>query len=218
MYVAVYPPTPSQALAGALVGAGFQPLPIETVGDLAGRASKADSLVVEVGDDLGMMLATARKARTEHGVPVLLVADRTLTEDLADHDDFDDFLLTPVDRMELATRLRRLSTAEPADVDDEDDPDVLRYQDLELNTATYQATLGGRPQDLTYMEYELLRFLVEHPGRVWSREQILSKVWGYDYFGGSRTVDVHIRRLRAKLGEERRSWITTVRSVGYRFG
>jgi DNA-binding response OmpR family regulator len=218
MYVAVYPPTPSQALAGALVGAGFQPLPIETVGDLAGRASKADTLVVEVGDDLGMTLATARKARTEHGVPVLLVADRTLTEDLADHDDFDDFLLTPVDRMELATRLRRLSTAEPADVDDEDDPDVLRYQDLELNTATYQATLGGRPQDLTYMEYELLRFLVEHPGRVWSREQILSKVWGYDYFGGSRTVDVHIRRLRAKLGEERRSWITTVRSVGYRFG
>ncbi len=218
MYVAVYPPTPSQALAGALVGAGFQPLPIESVGDLAGRASKADTLVVEVGDDFGMMLATARKARTEHGVPVLLVADRTLTEDLADHDDFDDFLLTPVDRMELATRLRRLSTAEPSDVEPEEDPDVLRFQDLELNTATYQATLGGRPQDLTYMEYELLRFFVEHPGRVWSREQILSKVWGYDYFGGSRTVDVHIRRLRAKLGEERRSWITTVRSVGYRFG
>jgi DNA-binding response OmpR family regulator len=68
------------------------------------------------------------------------------------------------------------------------------------------------------MEYELLRFLVEHPNRVWSREQILSKVWGYDYFGGSRTVDVHVRRLRAKLGEERASWITTVRSVGYRFG
>ena len=218
MYVAVYPPTPSQALAGALVGAGFQPLPIETVGDLAGRASKAGALVVEVGDDLGMMLATARKARTEHGVPVLLVADRTLTEDLADHDDFDDFLLTPVDRVELATRLRRLSTAEPSDVEPEADPDVLRFQDLELNTATYQATLAGKPQDLTYMEYELLRFLVEHPGRVWSREQILSKVWGYDYFGGSRTVDVHVRRLRAKLGEERRSWITTVRSVGYRFG
>ena len=218
MYVAVYPPTPSQALAGALVGAGFQPLPIETVGDLAARASKAGALVVEVGDDLGMMLATARKARTEHGVPVLLVADRTLTEDLADHDDFDDFLLTPVDRMELATRLRRLSTAEPSDIEPEADPDVLRFQDLELNTATYQATLAGRPQDLTYMEYELLRFLVEHPGRVWSREQILSKVWGYDYFGGSRTVDVHVRRLRAKLGEERRSWITTVRSVGYRFG
>ena len=78
--------------------------------------------------------------------------------------------------------------------------------------------MAGRPKDLTYMEYELLRFFVENPGRAWSREQILSKVWGYDYFGGSRTVDVHVRRLRAKLGEERSSWITTVRSVGYRFG
>ena len=87
-----------------------------------------------------------------------------------------------------------------------------------LNLATYQATLGGEPIDLTYMEYELLRFFVTHPVRVWSREQLLERVWGYDYFGGARTVDVHVRRLRAKLGEERASWITTVRSVGYRFG
>ena len=98
------------------------------------------------------------------------------------------------------------------------DEDIVRFRDLELNTATYQATVGGDPRDLTFMEYELLRFLVENPGRVWSRDQILSRVWGYDYFGGSRTVDVHVRRLRAKLGEERSSWITTVRSVGYRFG
>ena len=104
-----------------------------------------------------------------------------------------------------------------SEIEATDDP-VLRFDDLKLNTATYQAYLAGNPVDLTYMEYELLRFLVEHPNRVWSREQILSKVWGYDYFGGSRTVDVHVRRLRAKLGEERSSWITTVRSVGYRFG
>ena len=76
----------------------------------------------------------------------------------------------------------------------------------------------GKPVDLTYMEYELLRYFIGNPGRVWSREQLLSKVWGYDYFGGARTVDVHVRRLRSKLGEERASWITTVRSVGYRFG
>jgi DNA-binding response OmpR family regulator len=218
LFVAVYPPAPSQSLAGALIAAGYQPLPIESVGDLAGRASNAASLVVEAGEDLGLSLATSRKARSEHGVAVLLIADRTLTADLVDHDDFDDFLLTPIDRVELATRLRRLSPATTPQLEREADPDVLRFDDLELNTATYQATLAGIPQDLTYMEYELLKFLVEHPVRVWSREQILSKVWGYDYFGGSRTVDVHIRRLRAKLGEERRSWITTVRSVGYRFG
>ena len=99
---------------------------------------------------------------------------------------------------------------------------LLAARDLfdidDINTATYQATIAGHPRDLTFMEYELLRFFVEHPKRVWSREQILSKVWGYDYYGGSRTVDVHVRRLRAKLGEERSSWIATVRSVGYRFG
>jgi len=96
--------------------------------------------------------------------------------------------------------------------------EVIRFKDLELNLATYQARLEGTPLDLTYMEYELLRFFAGHPARAWSREQLLSRVWGYDYFGGARTVDVHVRRLRAKLGETRASWITTVRSVGYRFG
>ena len=219
MFVAVYPAAPSQALTGALITAGYQPLPIEDVGDLTGRASRASSVVMEVGEDLGRTLATARKIRDEHGLPVLLIADRTLTADLIEHDEFDDFLLTPIDRVELHTRLARLSPAELDSPDEaEVDPDVLRFKDLELNVATYQATLDRVPQDLTYMEYELLKFLVENPARVWSREQILSRVWGYDYFGGSRTIDVHIRRLRAKLGEERRSWITTVRSVGYRFG
>ena len=94
----------------------------------------------------------------------------------------------------------------------------LTFNDLTLNPLTYLATLDSEPLDLTYMEYELLRFFIEHRGRVWTREQLLSKVWGYDYFGGARTVDVHVRRLRAKLGEHRAGWIATVRSVGYRFG
>ncbi|HEX6287486.1 MAG TPA: winged helix-turn-helix domain-containing protein, partial [Acidimicrobiia bacterium] len=106
---------------------------------------------------------------------------------------------------------RRLVKADTGD-------QLLTFKDLELNPLNYQATLAGEPMDLTYMEYELLRFLVENPVRVWSREQLLSKVWGYEYYGGARTVDVHVRRLRSKLGEERASWITTVRSVGYRWG
>ena len=162
----------------------------------------------------GLSIAVARKLREDRAIPLLVVADRTHTADLAGASGFDDFLLTPIDDAELGIRLGRLSIS-PAE--DPADP-VLRFRDLELNTATYQATVGGATRDLTFMEYELLRFFVEHPNRVWSREQILSKVWGYDYFGGSRTVDVHVRRLRAKLGEERASWITTVRSVGYRFG
>ena len=165
--------------------------------------------VVEAGDDAGMGLTIARKLRTELGVPVLVVVDRTFTPDLAEENGFDDFVLTPIDRAELRVRLERLDVHGPSGAGDP----VLRFRDLELNTATYQATLAGEPRDLTYMEYELLRFFLENPDRVWSRDQILAKVWGYDYFGGSRTVDVHVRRLRAKLGEERASWITTVRSV-----
>jgi DNA-binding response OmpR family regulator len=78
--------------------------------------------------------------------------------------------------------------------------------------------VSGKPLDLTYMEYELLKFFVTHPGKVFTREQLLSRVWGYEYYGGARTVDVHVRRLRAKLGEEHANLIQTVRSVGYRFG
>ncbi|MFV1970955.1 MAG: winged-helix domain-containing protein [Acidimicrobiia bacterium] len=216
MYVAVYPESPSGSLTGALIGAGYQPVPITDVAD-AGRKEPSDgwgAAVVELGDNPDLAITVARKLREEYNLAVLIVVDRTLTADLDDKEGFDDFVLTPVDQTELRVRLSRLGVEE---IEVSDDP-VLRHGDLELNTATYQAYLAGRPVDLTYMEYELLRFFVEHPNRVWSREQILSKVWGYDYFGGSRTVDVHVRRLRAKLGEERASWITTVRSVGYRFG
>ena len=97
-------------------------------------------------------------------------------------------------------------------------PELVEHGPLALNLETYQAAVEGRPLDLTYMEYELLRFLATHPGKVFTREILLSRVWGYEYFGGARTVDVHVRRLRAKLGEEHANLIQTVRSVGYRFG
>jgi len=216
MFVAVFPPTPSAALTGALISVGYSPVPVADVAD-AGRREPDQgwsAAVVELAEDAGLAVIVARKLREEYGIPVLLVVDRTLTADLSDQDGFDDFVLTPVDHRELAVRLGRLNRVEPVEFDDP----ILRHDDLELNTATYQATINSKPRDLTFMEYELLRFFVEHPRRVWSREQILSKVWGYDYYGGSRTVDVHVRRLRAKLGEERSSWIATVRSVGYRFG
>ncbi|MFM6971629.1 MAG: DNA-binding response regulator [Rhodoluna sp.] len=94
--------------------------------------------------------------------------------------------------------------------------DKIHASGILIDEASYSAKLNGRPLDLTYKEFELLRFLAQHPGRVFTREQLLSEVWGYDYFGGTRTVDVHIRRLRAKLGDLE-SLIGTVRNVGYRF-
>ena len=216
MFVPVYPASPSAALTAALIEAGYQPVPVDGLSDVEGRTPEGGwtAVVVEAVEDLGRCIAFAAKVSEDLDLPVLLVIDRTLTSDIAEVADLDDFILTPIDRVELRVRLGRLS-GRPAD---DEAGEVLRFSDLELNTATYQASVGGTPVDLTFMEYELLRFFVENPVRVWSREQILSKVWGYDYFGGSRTVDVHVRRLRAKLGEERSSWISTVRSVGYRFG
>ena len=93
----------------------------------------------------------------------------------------------------------------------------LEFRDLIINLKTYEAKIDTELLDLTYMEYELLKFFIENQENVWSREELLEKVWGYDYFGGARTVDVHVRRLRSKLGEKRLDWIKTVHSVGYKF-
>jgi DNA-binding response OmpR family regulator len=96
------------------------------------------------------------------------------------------------------------------------DVDTIHASGVVIDESSYSAKVHGKPLDLTYKEFELLKFLAQHPGRVFSRDQLLSEVWGYDYFGGSRTVDVHIRRLRAKLGDLK-GLISTVRNVGYRF-
>jgi DNA-binding response OmpR family regulator len=137
------------------------------------------------------------------------VADLELRDEL-----YDDFCLFPFHPRELDARLRHLLWK----VGGGTRPHLVEYDVLSLNLETYQASVEGRPLDLTYMEYELLKFLAQHPGKVFTRETLLSRVWGYDYYGGARTVDVHIRRLRAKLGEEHANLIQTVRSVGYRFG
>ncbi|HIT74226.1 MAG TPA: response regulator transcription factor, partial [Candidatus Avipropionibacterium avicola] len=123
---------------------------------------------------------------------------------------FDDFLLTTISPSELQARLLlQLSGSES-------ESRVVTASGVEIDEATYTARLHGRVLDLTYTEFELLKFLAQHPGRVFSRQQLVSDVWGYDYFGGTRTVDVHVRRLRAKLGPEHEGIIETVRNVGYR--
>jgi two-component system, OmpR family, alkaline phosphatase synthesis response regulator PhoP len=147
--------------------------------------------------------------------PVLLLVSGTQLGDLELRDDlFDDFCLAPFHPRELEARLKHLFWRTGRGTR----PDLVEYGDLILNLETYQAAISGEPLDLTYMEYELLKFLSSHPGKVFTRETLLSRVWGYEYYGGARTVDVHVRRLRAKLGEEHANLIQTVRSVGYRFG
>jgi len=147
--------------------------------------------------------------------PLLLLVSGAQLGDLELRDDlFDDFCLAPFHPRELEARLKHLFWRTGRGTR----PELVEYGELVLNLETYQAAISGRPLDLTYMEYELLKFLSSHPGKVFTRETLLSRVWGYEYYGGARTVDVHVRRLRAKLGEEHAGLIQTVRSVGYRFG
>ncbi|OFW64996.1 MAG: hypothetical protein A2135_11820 [Actinobacteria bacterium RBG_16_67_15] len=215
MNLAHHPERLSPALAEALLAAGFS---LEPVTDAAAVIEAEPEggwalLVVELGEDPTAGLALARRVKDASGVPILVAAPRRHIAELRGAF-CDDFVLTPLDPEEVALRAARLVVGSGGTTVQE----LMTFKDLTLNLATYQATVGSAPVDLTYMEYELLRFFVTNSGRVWSREQLLSRVWGYDYFGGARTVDVHVRRLRAKLGEERASWIATVRSVGYRFG
>lgn len=128
----------------------------------------------------------------------------------------DDFLLPSATPTEVDARLRLLMTRRPVPVEEAEDSQVATIGALIVDEVTYVARVEGRPLDLTYKEFELLNFLVKHAGRVFSREQLLQDVWGYDYFGGTRTVDVHVRRLRAKLGPDYEKVIATVRNVGYK--
>ncbi len=212
MDVAVYPKDCSEPLASALAVAGIVTESIDTIESVAMETSGEWSvLVVELGDEPMRRLRLIGGLAEATGLPILVVAEPAQFPLLEQAQGVADLVTAPPDPAELGLRVRRLLKIAGED-------GLLRYDDLELNPLTYQATLDSAALDLTYMEYELLRYFIEHQGRVWTREQLLSKVWGYDYFGGARTVDVHVRRLRAKLGEERAAWITTVRSVGYRFG
>ncbi|MCM3553753.1 response regulator transcription factor [Janibacter melonis] len=124
----------------------------------------------------------------------------------------DDVVVDTAGPAEVEARIRLAMGRASADVDDE-----IAAGGVSIDEASYTARLDGTPLDLTYKEFELLKYLVTHPGRVFTRAQLLQEVWGYDYFGGTRTVDVHVRRLRAKLGVDHEVLIGTVRNVGYRF-
>lgn len=138
-----------------------------------------------------------------------------------------DMVLASASPAEVEGRLRLAAERDPmrpsavsggeAPSADDDEHGLLRCGDLVMDVNGYTASLHGHPIDLAYKEFELLKYLMQHPGHVFTRAQLLQEVWGYDYYGGTRTVDVHIRRLRAKLGGEYEHLIGTVRNVGYRF-
>jgi two-component system, OmpR family, alkaline phosphatase synthesis response regulator PhoP len=146
-------------------------------------------------------------------VPRVAALDQKHLADAGRLDGVHELLVRPFCRGEVEARVARAQRS----VNGIEAGEVVRVGSLEVNLATYQVSIAGEPIGFAYMEYELLKFLVTHPNRVFPRESLLTAVWGYDYYGGARTVDVHIRRIRAKLGQEHAARIKTVRSVGYRF-
>jgi DNA-binding response OmpR family regulator len=183
------------------------------------HSPQCDAVLVDGRRDLAQVREFSRLMRTTGtDVPLILIVTEGGMAVVTDDWGADDVLLESAGPVEVDARLRLTAGRLRAARDDgEDDTLVIRTGGVVIEEATYTAKLDGRMLDLTFKEFELLKYLAQHPGRVFTRHQLLQEVWGYDYFGGTRTVDVHVRRLRAKLGPEHESLIGTVRNVGYRF-
>jgi DNA-binding response OmpR family regulator len=181
-------------------------------------APPADAVLVDGRRDLAGARSLCRLLRTTGvSAPLLLVLTEGGMAAVAADWGTDDVLLDSAGPAEVEARLRLASGRNRlAEAEIEQTPEI-RAGDVTVDEVTYTARVRGRVLDLTYKEFELLKYLAQHPGRVFTRAQLLQEVWGYDYFGGTRTVDVHVRRLRAKLGPEHEALIGTVRNVGYRF-
>lgn len=190
-------------------------------------------LFMDARENLGMAKSICRLIHTTNlSIPIILILTDGGFTVINSEWGVSDLILSQASPAEVEARLRLINERavrgmvstgrgrirhEVEEPRHQDDSDTIRSGDLVINTAGYSATLNGKPLNLAYKEFELLRYLVEHPGRVFTRAQLLQEVWGYDYYGGTRTVDVHVRRLRAKLGTEYENLIGTVRNVGYRY-
>ena len=201
----------------ALLGHTIKILPAE--GSALLEAPDSDLVLVDGRQELAHARDLCRLIRTTGSdVPVLMVITEGGLAVVAHDWAMDDVVLHTCGPAELEARIR-LAIGRLAAEREAADPasHVIRSGEVVVDDATYTAKISGRALDLTYKEFELLKYLAQHPGRVFTRQQLLQEVWGYDYFGGTRTVDVHVRRLRAKLGPENETLIGTVRNVGYRF-
>lgn len=180
-------------------------------------ALDADVLVVDARHDLAEARNNCRLIQvTGITVPMLLVLRDGGMSIVTAEWGADDVVQADASPAEVEARIRLL-IGRASIVDPLEKAAEYSSGELTVDVGGYTARLRGRPLDLTYKEFELLKYLMQHPGRVYTRDQLLQEVWGFDYYGGTRTVDVHVRRLRAKLGAEHEQLIGTVRNVGYRF-
>lgn len=180
-------------------------------------APAADVILVDGRTDLPAVRSLCKLMETTGNTsPVILITTEGGLAAVNNEWGLTDVLLESASPAEIDARIRlaisRVQIDQTATAYGE-----IKAGELVIDETTYSAKLRGKTLDLTFKEFELLKFLAQHPGRVFSRDHLLQEVWGFDYFGGTRTVDVHVRRLRAKLGPENENLIGTIRNVGYRF-
>lgn len=174
---------------------GYDLVIYESQGESLGSVAQVEQVLVEDGS-ASLLVIVDDAHLSEFRLPVQVKSD---------------FVVRGASSEECSARIRQLLW--PGN--ESSSSDFVMVDNMAINLATYQVTVGGKPLDLTYLEYALLAFLATHPGRTYSRDALLRRVWGFDYYGGSRTVDVHVRRVRAKLGPELAQHLETVRGVGY---
>jgi two-component system alkaline phosphatase synthesis response regulator PhoP len=173
-------------------------------------------LVLVIIDDLSINSAVWRppqRTNEKKHLPVIALLSNGALDNLESITGIDDFVVEPWDAAEVAARAKRILQLS----NNKNGIDIIKCSDLKIDTAKCEVSVGNRPLMLTFKEYELLKFLASNQGKVFTRDALLNKVWGYDFFGGDRTVDVHIRRLRSKIEDANHTFIETVRNIGYRF-
>ncbi len=201
-------------LVNSLIYRGFTCTIVPTEEDLENTKS-ADLLLIDAGsrhDDSPIGKMTLRIKQVLH-IPIVLLAEKRILRDIERDTGIDDFILAPYDLDELTARIKRILLN---DTPDANPADFLKAGDVTIDLPKVEVSVKGKVVDLTFTEYELLKLLVSKKGQVLTREVLLNKIWGYDYYGGDRTVDVHITRLRNKIEDSTHSIIETVRNIGYR--
>ena len=207
-------------LAELLRRQGISSAMVASEGDLAAIRALSESkpptlALIETAYMTAAEFGNCARACADAAIPTLALVPRSRVPGVDAAMPLTDFIISPPDPDELVVRARRALGA--ASGNDADDRHIIKAGGLEIDTSSYEVSLRGERISLRFKEYELLKMLAENPGRVFSRDALLNRIWGYEYFGGTRTVDVHIRRLRSKIHNSEHNFIETVWNVGYRF-
>ena len=210
----------ARELDSGLTQMGFACLTANSA-DIAVEMAKREALDVILVDVESLSASSWYSLKSEHlpkiksavNLPVIVLMPAGIFDGIDSDFDIDDFVVRPFNLSELVARIRRIFNR----INNADNQDLVRRGDLVIDSAKCEVSVNGRLIVLTFKEYELLKFLMRHKGKVFTREALLNEVWGYDYYGGDRTVDVHIRRLRSKIEDADHTFIETVRNIGYKF-